>query len=144
MKGRCYSKDGLHANYKRKGIEVCEGWMDSFMAFYNWALKSGYEKHLTIDRADNNGNYSPENCRWITQKEQCYNTDIENTIVDIKGEQFTFDALSVKTGIKKKTLQNRHWLGDRDEDLIRPIKKIIRKRGERKKILEEKKRKRRV
>lgn len=72
MKNRCTRKN--NKNYGGRGITVCNEWNRDFMAFYNWAVKNGYKENLTIDRIDVNGNYEPQNCRWITTKEQCRNT----------------------------------------------------------------------
>jgi hypothetical protein len=58
--------------YKNRGIIVCEEWYD-YKNFYNWCISSGFKKELELDRIDNNGNYCPENCRWITHKENCNN-----------------------------------------------------------------------
>ena len=52
---------------------MCEEWHDS-RAFVDWALSHGYEEGMQLDRIDNDGPYSPENCRWVTPKQNCRNT----------------------------------------------------------------------
>ena len=70
MKERCYNpKSKDYVNYGARGIMVCMEWMD-FTAFYMWATMNGYNELLTIDRKDSDLGYSPNNCRWITRKEQ--------------------------------------------------------------------------
>lgn len=65
---RCYCiKDKRYKQYGGRGIKVCEEWRTSFEAFRDWALTNGYRDDLTIDRKDNNGNYEPSNCRFITR-----------------------------------------------------------------------------
>ena len=59
-----------YRNYRGRGITVCDEWRNSHITFRDWALSHGYAKGLSIDRIDVDGNYCPENCRWITMAEQ--------------------------------------------------------------------------
>lgn len=59
--------------YGGRGITICEEW-DDFTRFQTWAMGSGYEEHLTIERIDVNGNYCPSNCTWIERSKQSLNT----------------------------------------------------------------------
>ncbi|MFZ2809433.1 MAG: hypothetical protein WAZ60_23865 [Desulfosalsimonadaceae bacterium] len=71
MKKRCYRPS--HDSYKHygaRGITVCSEWLESFPVFYIWAMGNGYRDDLTIDRIDNDGNYEPSNCRFVTMKFQ--------------------------------------------------------------------------
>lgn len=70
MKTRCYQNSHKDSHrYKEKGIIVCPEWRDSYQAFKFWAILSGYQDDLTIDRIDEDGNYEPDNCQWMTKSE---------------------------------------------------------------------------
>ena len=74
MKQRCYyQKHKDYHNYGGRGITICKEWLTDFINFYNWALSNGYRDDLTIDRKDVNGNYTPDNCKWSTWREQSLN-----------------------------------------------------------------------
>lgn len=74
MKDRCNSPTYKeYYNYGGRGISVCEEWQ-KFEPFYKWAMVNGYKKGLEIDRIDNDGNYEPNNCRWVTRKQNTRNT----------------------------------------------------------------------
>lgn len=93
-------------DYGGRGIAVCDEWLHSFTAFSDWAVSNGYRDDLTIDRIDNNGNYSPENCRWITRKEQASNRR-SNHILEYHGERETIEEWCKRTGLKRATLTSR-------------------------------------
>lgn len=74
MKSRCYNRHNVHyAAYGGRGIRVCAEWLHDFAAYRDWALANGFHPNLWIDRKDNNGNYEPSNCQWITPIEQVDN-----------------------------------------------------------------------
>jgi hypothetical protein len=74
LRRRCNDpKAASYKSYGGRGIKVCPEWDNDFQSFYEWAMANGYEEDLTIDRINNDGNYEPNNCRWVTPKEQAKN-----------------------------------------------------------------------
>ncbi len=70
---RCQNKNNdTFRYYGGRGISVCSEW-EVFLIFRSWAIGTGFCKNLTIDRVDNDGNYEPSNCRWVTRYEQRMN-----------------------------------------------------------------------
>ena len=85
---------------------MCEEWTDSFETFRNWSLQNGYNDNLTIDRIDTNGNYEPNNCRWVSMEEQNKNKT-SNVILTYNNESHTLSEWSQITGIHRKTIKSR-------------------------------------
>ena len=68
MKDRCLNpKSQYRKRYGGKGVRICKEWATDFAIFRDWALSSGYKEDLTIDRIENDGNYEPGNCQWLTR-----------------------------------------------------------------------------
>lgn len=104
-------KDKRYVDYGGRGIEVCDSWLDSFDNFYS-DMYPTWERAKTLDRIDNNGPYSPDNCRWATPKQQRKNQR-ESTYttgeIPIRGVTYvdTVGKYRARLSFKKK----RHNLG---------------------------------
>jgi predicted DNA-binding transcriptional regulator AlpA len=100
-----------YKNYGGRGITVCERWQESFGSFWS-DMGPTYRRGLDLDRIDNNGPYSPENCRWVDRRTNTMNKRASVRSVDIP-------ALSEATGISRSTLYNRLRSGWSLEELTR-------------------------
>ena len=110
MKARCYRPScNRYEYYGGKGITVCDEWLSKpgdkmntgLVNFYEWSLSHGYAPGLSIDRIDNSKGYSPDNCRWVTPKEQMNNTSYNRHVVDADGEYLTFTQFEEKHELSK-------------------------------------------
>lgn len=110
MKARCMNPSDVNFKwYGGRGIGICAQWLESYQTYKNWALANGYDTNKQIDRYPNrNGNYEPDNCRWVTSKENNRNRR-DNRIVS------AFDvskcvaewAEDQRCVVSEKTLRNR-------------------------------------
>ena len=120
MVNRCQNTQSqAYIDYGGRGIKVCDEWRgeNGFINFYNWATKNGYRDDLTIDRINNDGNYEPSNCRWITMKEQ-QNNRRNNHFLEFSGQVHTIAEWSDITGINPGTIRTRLKLGWPIEDVL--------------------------
>ena len=126
MKQRCNDPNSSDRyKYHLRGIRVCEEWNNSFESFLKWALENGYQDTLTIERINNDGNYSPANCKWITPAKQARNTR-HNHVITINGVARTLAEWSEISGIDAPLLRYRIRQGWPMEKLFKtPYKKGI-------------------
>jgi hypothetical protein len=103
------------------------------MSFYNWAIENDYDDTKSIDRIDNDGPYSPENCRWATDKEQNRNTR-RNVYIEAFGEIKTLGEWSEISGVNSRTIKHRYSVGKRDEDLFIPVNNANKEQSKRKRL----------
>jgi len=120
MRYRCSRRGHVaFACYGARGISVCPEWAQSFLAFRQWALSNGYQENLEIDRIDVNGNYCPENCRWIC-KAQNVDNQRKTLWVTAYGERKTLmDWVRLgRSAVKRTTLGERIKRGWKPEDAL--------------------------
>lgn len=86
MLRRCYNKDAPgYYRYGGRGITVCEEWKSSLPTFHAWSMANGWQRGLSLDRIDNDGPYSPTNCRFVDRVTQARN--MERNIVLAVGDE---------------------------------------------------------
>lgn len=134
MKMRCSNINSInYKNYGERGIKVCDEWFDSFENFYKWAMNSGYDNTLTLDRIDNDDDYKPNNCRWADYTQQERNRR-NNHILEYNNEKHSIAEWSDITGIPYSSLWSRIKKGwSVEKALTQPLrgqKELIWKNGE--------------
>lgn len=109
MKNRCLNQQNpRYKDYGGRGIMICNEWLGKYIGFnnfYEWAKNNGYRDDLTLDRIDNDGNYCPENCRWVDEKAQRRNTR-KNNNVEIDGKIMCVKDWCELYGIKEAGVYN--------------------------------------
>lgn len=121
---RCYcNKHHAYKNYGGRGIIMCAEWKNDFVSFFNWCIENGFKKDLDIDRIDNNGNYEPDNCRFVTRRENTNNR--RNTIlIEIDGVTNPLSEWADISGLNYGLLLDRLDYGWGVKDLLMPVKKL--------------------
>lgn len=124
MKTRCVNKNSQSfRDYGGRGITFCKEWLGP-RKFIDWALENGYDENLTLERIDVNGDYTPENCTWVTRAEQNRNTR-RNIKQKINGKEYTLSEIATKLGVTRGTVYawyNKEGL--RGEELIKRYAKV--------------------
>lgn len=116
MRRRCDSPNDIsYKNYGARGIKVCDEWSSDYVAFKEWAINAGYNPNAkrgecTLDRIDPNGDYSPDNCRWVSMNVQSNNRRNSYTIT-WNGETHTSKEWESITGIPRGTIYTRYKSG---------------------------------
>ena len=102
MKARCLNpKSTSYPNYGGRGIRICDQWLN-FENFHYWAISNGYRDDLEIDRIDNDGNYCPENCRWVT-KEFNRSHQRKTRNIEILGITKNLSSWCIEAGMSRST-----------------------------------------
>lgn len=126
MRNRCYFiNHNRFEHYGGKGIKVCDIWRDDFIEFYRWAIANGWKKGLSLDRKENNKGYQPDNCRWITVKEQNRNrtSNVHLTIDGVTKIIVEWSEISGNNYEKIRSRVKRGW--SHKEAVYGKEKKII-------------------
>jgi hypothetical protein len=123
MKSRCYNtSDKTYRYYGAKGIKICQEWLNNPKEFEKWSMQNGYTDNLTIDRVNSNKDYCPENCRWITLKD---NAKYKSTthLITVNGITHTGREWSNVLGLGANTINSyiRHYGEDKTKQLINAI-----------------------
>lgn len=138
MLERCYCLNYKHYNrYGGRGITICEEWKNSFVNFNNWAQSNGYVLGLQLDRhPDNNGPYSPDNCRWVTPQLNSRNRR-SNVIVEYNEKRYTLVEFITAYGVvSRSTISRRREQGwDTVTAVITPKRWALKKINESNTIL---------
>lgn len=120
MLDRCHNpKSNLYERYGNRGITVCQRWRDSFADFI--ADMGDRPQNCTIDRIDNDGPYSPDNCRWATIAEQNRNTRQNHTLTYMN-ETLTITEWAARLNMSPGTIKSRLRYGwSTEQTLSTPI-----------------------
>lgn len=110
LKNRCFNPNLYsYKDYGGRGISVCEEWRNNFQSFYDWATKNGWEKGLEINRINNNGNYEPSNCNFVTSKINSRNRR-NNVLIEYRGEAKVLAEWADIYQIELRTLWSRIFI----------------------------------
>lgn len=136
IKERCYNpKIKAYKNYGGRGITVCDEWINNFEAFCEWSKNNGFRIDLELDRIDNDKGYSPDNCRYVTHKENNRNRR-NNRNITFNGETKTLSEWCEEMGECLDTIGGRITRGwSIERALTEPVNKALSRPGKRSKTV---------
>ena len=118
MRKRCNNPNAEnYPHYGGRGIQVCPEW-ENYEIFREWALRSGYDDTLTLERENVNGNYCPDNCTWVPLKRQARNRT-SNRNIDINGETHSLVEWCEILDLNYSTVYSRIRRGASPQDALR-------------------------
>lgn len=119
---RCYDRSNpSYPRYGARGIRMCDEWKNDRQAFFDWSMTHGYRPKLELDRINNDGNYEPKNCRYVSRAENQHNTSKtklnEKTVAIIRSNNIsrrkTQTELAEELGVSQSRISkiclNQSW-----------------------------------
>ena len=108
-----------YVHYGGRGITVCDEWMTNFKMFRDWSINNGYKSRLQLDRVDNNGNYEPDNCKWVTIGQNNRNKRTNHLVTAFGETKCLMDwILDSRCKVPYSTLKGRLERGHLPEEAI--------------------------
>ena len=121
MKTRCFNENSpSYRYYGARGIRVCDLWVGSFLEFARWSAANGYADGLTIDRIDYDGDYRPENCRWVGREVQARNRR-GRRILTVDGVEIGLAEAAERYGQAYYRVHGRLKLGWSDDRAVKEV-----------------------
>lgn len=105
---RCYYEKAIsYPYYGKRGIRMCDEWLNDINKFIEWALKNGWRKGLQVDRISGDGHYSEQNCRIVTRMQNELNKKYPIKIIEFNGQSHSMGGWDKIIGLPKGTIQSR-------------------------------------
>jgi len=123
IKQRCHNENNpAYMYYGGKGVSICNEWNCDYLKFKEWSLNNNYDEFVSIDRINPDGNYCPENCRWVSMQKQ-QNNKLNSMFVTIGDDKLTIAEWADKSKTNKQTLYSKFYrlitqLGLENKDII--------------------------
>ena len=116
---RCTNKNNdSYKHYGGRGVTVCQEWLNSFKEFYEWAINSGWQMGLKLDKDIHGGMlYSPQTCVFLTDSENA-NLTSRNRVFYINGKRYTLQQLCEANKISRSAVEKKLKKGESIETAV--------------------------